>query len=88
VTLRKIPKRLIYQALPVSGKVFAFPIGVWIAVRGQVESPQMTLDSFVYFALGCFVGSFTVLGGLVIAGLRSKRRRTRRSSRRRAAANA
>ena len=47
----------------------------------------MTLDSFVYFALGCFVGSFTVLGVLLYAGLRSKKRRIRRSSQRRAAGN-
>jgi hypothetical protein len=45
----------------------------------------MTLESFVYFGLGCFVGSFTVLGLLVLAGLRSKKRRARRSSRRTAA---
>jgi hypothetical protein len=48
----------------------------------------MTLESFVYFGLGCFVGSFTVLGLLVVAGLRSKKRRARRSSQRRAAAGA
>ena len=48
----------------------------------------MTLDSFVYFALGCFVGSFTMLGLLMYAGLRGKRRRARRSSRRATANNA
>jgi len=47
----------------------------------------MTLESLVYFVLGCFVGSFTVLGMLVWAGLRGKKRRTRRSSQRRAAAD-
>jgi len=46
----------------------------------------MTLEAFIYFALGCFVGSCTVLGLLIIASLRGKRRRSRRSSQRRAAA--
>jgi hypothetical protein len=48
----------------------------------------MSLESVIYFALGCFVGSFMVVGLLVLAGLRSKRRRPRRSSHRRAAADA
>jgi hypothetical protein len=45
----------------------------------------MTLDSIVYFALGCLVGSGAVLGLLMYAGLRVKRRRTRRAAQRRAA---
>jgi hypothetical protein len=55
---------------------------------GQVESPQITMESLIYFALGCFVGGVAVLGALVFAGLRSKRRRARRSSQRRSPANA
>jgi hypothetical protein len=47
----------------------------------------MTLESLVYFALGCFVGCFTVVGVLIAVGLRGKKRRTRRSSQRRSAAN-
>jgi hypothetical protein len=47
----------------------------------------MTLESFAYLAVGCVVGSFTVLGLLMWIGLRGKkkRRRARRSSQRRAA---
>jgi hypothetical protein len=61
----------------------------WLQGRTAVkaESPEMTLEAFILFALGFFVGSFTVLGLLIIASLRGKRRRSRRSSHRRAAAD-
>jgi hypothetical protein len=45
----------------------------------------MTLNAFVYFGLGFFLGSFTVVGLLMCLGLRGKRKRGRRSSHRRAA---
>jgi hypothetical protein len=43
------------------------------------------MDSLVYFALGCLVGSFTVIGLLMLLAVRGKRRRSRSSPRRRAA---
>ena len=76
---------MIALAVCVSGKRLAFLFG---SAREEAESPKMTLEAFIYFALGCFVGSFTVLGLLIIASLRGKRRRSRRSGQRRAAADA
>jgi hypothetical protein len=67
--------------------VFALIVARGSPQLGEIEQPSMTLESFVFFALGCFVGSVTVIGVLVFAGLRSKRKRGRRSSQRRTVAN-
>jgi hypothetical protein len=42
------------------------------------------LSSFVYFALGYFVGTFSIIGLLIVAGARGKKRRGRRAAQRRA----